>query len=118
MAAQEVKRAEYVQTLKDAFALFDVDKNGVLDKTEMRSILQAGDGPEPMTDAAFETLFAAIDADSSGGVSIDEFINYCSAREFGEVAVAADALDLNAAIASEGTSAQRRSQAVYGQQRR
>jgi hypothetical protein len=61
--------------LHEAFAMFDNDDTGWLDKEDFRSIMTMGSSEHvELNDDDFEAFFAKVDKDSSGGISADEYI--------------------------------------------
>lgn len=58
--------------LREAFAMFDKDHNGVISMDEFRSVLQAL-GQEP-TDEELHVMMKSVDTDKNGVVDFDEFV--------------------------------------------
>jgi len=70
-----------VDALTDAFAHFDTNGDGVLDKVEMMRILQQAD-PDFFTEHVVNILFREADCDGDGQIHYSEFVNWmCSEDE-------------------------------------
>jgi Ca2+/Na+ antiporter len=68
--------AKYLkEVLLEAFMKYDTDKNGTLDKYELKTFLQ--DFHETISDDELDVLFNKFDTDDSGTISFDEFIGAC-----------------------------------------
>jgi hypothetical protein len=68
--------ADYLkEVLLEAFMKYDTDKNGTLDKFELKTFLQ--DFHENISDDDMNVLFNKFDTDDSGTISFDEFIGAC-----------------------------------------
>lgn len=64
--------ADDVRELKEAFNLFDKDKNGMIDCEELREVMQSlGQMP---TQEQLEDMIHEIDTDNDGVVDFDEFL--------------------------------------------
>ena len=63
------------EVLLEAFMKYDTDKNGTLDKYELKTFLQ--DFHETISDEDMDELFNKFDTDNSGTISFDEFIGAC-----------------------------------------
>ena len=61
------------------FDHFDADKNGQLSAEELATLLRQCFPTRAEDAAALAAEFAAADADGSGGVSFDEFVEYHNA---------------------------------------
>jgi Ca2+-binding EF-hand superfamily protein len=69
-----------VQELKEQFSKFDIDGNGVIDKTELRSLLEAVTGGEQPTtaqgwvvDAIVDSVMASFDSEGNNTICFDDF---------------------------------------------
>ena len=69
---------EDVKQIKEAFDLFDADKSGHVDTTELKEALQ--NIGLPSESQTLKTIMDTLDADKSGEVDFDEFINLLSAK--------------------------------------
>lgn len=68
--------ADYLkEVLLDAFMTYDQDRNGTLDKAEVKMFFQ--DFHESISDEDMDDLFAKFDTDNSGDIGFDEFIGAC-----------------------------------------
>jgi Ca2+/Na+ antiporter len=68
--------AEYLkEVLADAFMFYDTDRNGYLDKMEVKTIFK--DFHESLDETDMDYLFESFDTDHSGNISFDEFISLC-----------------------------------------
>lgn len=68
--------SEYLkEVLSDAFLFYDTDRNGYLDKAEVKTFFK--DFHESLDDSDMDYLFESFDTDKSGNISFDEFINLC-----------------------------------------
>ena len=56
------------------FDMYDVDKNGVLSKDEVRTAL--ADCLENNSDAEFDAIYSDLDANKDGTISREEFANW------------------------------------------
>ena len=61
--------------IKEAFAVFDSDGSGQLKLDEFRAVLQASGTGTALSDRQVAALFQKLDAEKSGGINIDEFVN-------------------------------------------
>ena len=52
---------------------FNVDKNGILDKNELKSLLKKSFPEKTLDDQGFEALFSQIDKNKDGKISREEF---------------------------------------------
>jgi len=63
---------EQLQSLRQAFALFDKDDSGSIDASELKACLRAmGHYPTPME---LEDLMRRMDTDGNGEIDFDEFV--------------------------------------------
>lgn len=69
-----------VAALTDAFAHFDTNGDGVLDKVEMMRILQQAD-PDFFSDHVVNILFREADCDGDGSIHYSEFVNWMCAED-------------------------------------
>ena len=68
--------ADYLkEVLREAFMRYDTNKDGTLDKYEVKTFFQ--DFHEDIADDDMDELFAKYDTDNSGSISFDEFIGAC-----------------------------------------
>ena len=64
---------EKLETLKEAFSLFDRNGDGVISADELRLVmLNLG---EPMTAQEAEDMIGQVDEDGDGSVNFKEFVN-------------------------------------------
>jgi Ca2+/Na+ antiporter len=63
------------EVLLEAFKKYDADKNGTLDKYELKTFFQ--DFHENISDEDMDELFNKFDTDNNGTISFDEFIGAC-----------------------------------------
>jgi hypothetical protein len=104
-----------MSVLRAAFTLFDTDKSGYLDKAEFQYIMtltspQTGPGEvgvDPLDDTEFEKIYAEVDTDGSGNISVDEYLAWVKAgREYKKsgvttkASVSTENRSLSAAVAS------------------
>lgn len=65
-----------MKTVDDIWREYDKDRNGVLDKTEMRAFVEAtvmqSGNKKGITDAEFNLIFTTFDMDSSNTIEKDE----------------------------------------------
>ena len=65
-----------MKTVDDIWREYDKDRNGVLDKSEMRAFVEATMGQsgskKGITDAEFNLIFTTFDMDSSNTIEKDE----------------------------------------------
>eukprot|EP00828_Plagiopyla_frontata_P044993 TRINITY_DN7549_c0_g1_i3.p3 TRINITY_DN7549_c0_g1~~TRINITY_DN7549_c0_g1_i3.p3 ORF type:complete len:129 (+),score=30.61 TRINITY_DN7549_c0_g1_i3:362-748(+) len=59
------------QKLQQAFAVFDIDKNGEISKNELEQIM----GGLPISDENWKLLMNQIDSNGDGSIQFAEFIN-------------------------------------------
>ena len=68
--------------LQQLFQKYDVDKNDILDRNEIRQLLQdityERDGHANVEDEWVDSIFTMMDTDDSGGIDWEEFQSYCS----------------------------------------
>jgi len=69
---------EDIKLIKEAFDLFDADKSGKIDTTELKEALETI--KLPTESATLKNIMDSLDADKSGTVEFDEFINLLSAK--------------------------------------
>ena len=65
--------------LRFAFASFDEDGNGEISLPEFHGALERM-APAPISDLAVQSVFDELDADASGNVDIDEWLDFCRRR--------------------------------------
>jgi Ca2+/Na+ antiporter len=63
------------EILREAFLKYDANKNGTLDKKEVKTFFR--DFHEDISDEEMDSLFTQFDSDLNGVVSFDEFIGAC-----------------------------------------
>ncbi|KAK4423393.1 putative calcium-binding protein CML25 [Sesamum alatum] len=66
-----VDHEEVLENLKDAFKVFDIDKNGFITAEELRDVLQSLG--EECTLAECEKMISGVDSDGKGTINFDEF---------------------------------------------
>lgn len=81
-------KAAFKRDMQDAFAYFDSDRSGKLDKAELHASFAAA-CPFPVDAALFDEMFAQLDSDGDGIVTMDEFTDYLMTR-FASKAIAAE----------------------------
>ena len=64
-----------METVNSMWEQYDVDKSGVLDKSEAKKFMEAT-LDKSVTDEEFNELFANLDTDNSGVVKKDEMCAY------------------------------------------
>ena len=69
---------EDVKLIKEAFDLFDADKSGKIDTTELKEALQTI--KLPTESSTLQNIMENLDTDKSGTVDFEEFINLLSAK--------------------------------------
>lgn len=69
---------EDVKLIKEAFDLFDADKSGKIDTTELKEALETI--KLPSESATLQNIMESLDSDKSGNVDFNEFINLLSAK--------------------------------------
>jgi calmodulin len=57
--------------LRDAFAVFDTDNSGSIDRKELKRILKKLD--QKLTDAELDAMMAEVDTNGDGEISFEEF---------------------------------------------
>jgi hypothetical protein len=63
--------------LREAFAVFDHDSSGKLDKTEFRTVLMTSTaGGKPLSESEVDRTFAIVDSNSDGSVDVEEWIDW------------------------------------------
>ncbi|KAK4400093.1 putative calcium-binding protein CML25 [Sesamum angolense] len=67
----DVGHEEVMENLKDAFKVFDIDKNGYITAEELQDVLQSLG--EECTLAECEKMISGVDSDGSGTINFDEF---------------------------------------------
>ncbi|MEQ8289695.1 MAG: EF-hand domain-containing protein [Gammaproteobacteria bacterium] len=60
--------------IKENFAHFDADGNGVIDYSEFKRLIDALDGN--MQEEELQVGFDLVDSDNNGRIDVDEFINW------------------------------------------
>ncbi|KAL0396703.1 UNVERIFIED_CONTAM: putative calcium-binding protein CML25 [Sesamum calycinum] len=68
---KDVDYDEVLQNLKDAFQVFDIDKNGSISAEELQDVLQ--NLGEECTLAECRKMISGVDMDGNGAISFDEF---------------------------------------------
>ncbi|KAI3730686.1 hypothetical protein L1987_61859 [Smallanthus sonchifolius] len=66
-----IDSVEWLENLKDAFSVFDVDKNGAITADELQNVL--GSLGEECTIGQCRKMIAGVDKDGDGKISFDEF---------------------------------------------
>ena len=76
-----MKQSLYLEDahLMAAFASFDLDGNGVLDREEIASLLEGYDG-ERATQKMIDDILDEVDRDGNGTIEYDEFVLYMKGR--------------------------------------
>ena len=67
------KSAAAKSELRNAFAKFDLNGDGVLTLPVLRAVLTRPGGGQPMADEQIQKLFKTMDVDGDGKVDLDEF---------------------------------------------
>ncbi|KAI3453170.1 hypothetical protein Pfo_009833 [Paulownia fortunei] len=67
----DVGHDEVLENLKDAFQVFDIDKNGSISAEELQDVLKSLG--EECTLAECKKMISGVDSDGSGTISFDEF---------------------------------------------
>ncbi|KAL0446730.1 UNVERIFIED_CONTAM: putative calcium-binding protein CML25 [Sesamum latifolium] len=67
----DVGHEEVMENLRDAFKVFDIDKNGYITAEELQDVLQSL-GEECTLDEC-EKMISGVDSDGSGTINFDEF---------------------------------------------
>ncbi|KVH97700.1 probable calcium-binding protein CML25 [Cynara cardunculus var. scolymus] len=68
---KDIDSAEVLENLKDAFSVFDTDKNGLITAEELQNVL--GNLGEECAIAESRKMIAGADRDGDGMISFDEF---------------------------------------------
>lgn len=68
---KDIDYDEVLENLKDAFEVFDIDKNGAISAEELQDVLQSLG--EECTLAECRKMISGVDADGNGTISFDEF---------------------------------------------
>ncbi|KAL3631413.1 hypothetical protein CASFOL_024397 [Castilleja foliolosa] len=68
---KDVDYDEVLEDLKDAFKVFDIDKNGSISAEELQDVLQSLG--EECTLAECRKMISGVDSDGNGAISFDEF---------------------------------------------
>ena len=92
--------------LHTAFARIDADNSGLLEKEEVRTLLQMCDSSgTAVTDAELESAMAQLDGDHSGEVDQEEFTKYFKEHRQEKGGVMAGMMALFAALQKEEEAA-------------
>ncbi|KAI3516619.1 hypothetical protein L1887_15541 [Cichorium endivia] len=79
-----IDAAELLENLKDAFSVFDIDKNGSITAEELQNVL--GSLGEESTIGECRKMIAGVDQDGDGMISFDEFkVMMMMGSRFGEI---------------------------------
>ncbi|KAI3817303.1 hypothetical protein L1987_11092 [Smallanthus sonchifolius] len=79
-----IDSVELLENLKDAFSVFDVDKNGAITADELQNVL--GSLGEECTIGQSRKMIAGVDKDGDGKISFDEFkVMMMSGSRLGEI---------------------------------
>ena len=73
LISNQIKSSEDVDEMSEAFAVFDVDKDGFITKSELRQVMNRLG--ENLTDAQLTAMIKEADTDNDGKISIKEFKN-------------------------------------------
>lgn len=65
---------EQLAEIKENFAHFDTDENGVIDYDEFKRLIDTLDGN--MQEEELQVGFDLVDSDNNGHIDVDEFINW------------------------------------------
>ncbi|KAI3825147.1 hypothetical protein L1987_06623 [Smallanthus sonchifolius] len=68
---KDIDSSEVLENLKDAFSVFDIDKNGLISAEELQKVL--GRLEEDCTIAECRKMIAGVDVNGDGMISFDEF---------------------------------------------
>ncbi|KAK6119986.1 hypothetical protein DH2020_046274 [Rehmannia glutinosa] len=68
---KDIDYDEVLENLKDAFQVFDIDKNGSISAEELQDVLQSLG--EECTLAECRKMISGVDSDGNGTISFDEF---------------------------------------------
>lgn len=68
---KDIDSAEVLENLKDAFSVFDIDKNGSISAEELHNVL--GSLGEECSIAECRKMIAGVDVNGDGMISFDEF---------------------------------------------
>jgi len=71
----ETIKSTLKEILRDPFNKYDEDRNGTLDRSEVKTLLR--DFHETISDDEFEVMFYKSDKDGDGTIDFDEFISIC-----------------------------------------
>ena len=72
-------RAHFKKDMQDAFQYFDSDGSGQLEQKELYSSFSAA-CPFHISEETFAGIFAKLDANSDGTVTVDEFVDFLMNR--------------------------------------
>lgn len=79
-----ISSSDFLEASKESFADYDTDKNGHIDKHELKAALQAmyesieeNCHPDRITDELLETTFKEFDANGDGKLEFHEYLEYC-----------------------------------------
>ncbi|KAL2545866.1 putative calcium-binding protein CML25 [Forsythia ovata] len=68
---KDIDSDEVLENLKDAFSVFDIDKNGSISAEELQNVLKSLG--EECTLSECKKMISGVDADGNGMISFDEF---------------------------------------------
>ncbi|KAL4569459.1 hypothetical protein LXL04_025097 [Taraxacum kok-saghyz] len=68
---KDIDSAEVLENLKDAFSVFDIDKNGSISAEELHNVLESLG--EDCSIAECQKMIAGVDVNGDGMISFDEF---------------------------------------------
>lgn len=68
---KDIDSSEALESLRDAFSVFDIDKNGLISAEELQKVL--GRLEEECTLAECRRMIAGVDVNGDGMISFDEF---------------------------------------------
>ena len=63
-----------IKVLREAFAVFDTDNDGVIGKTDMKSVMERLGLSQIMTDNELDQLYSCVDLDHDGMINFNEFV--------------------------------------------
>ena len=99
-----LSEGEPEEVLGKLFNLFDVDRNGTITRKEMArlvkdmyGLIRRGDpniAAKASEDLIANSVFAEMDADEDGKITVDEFINACTKEEAFSKMLTDKALDI------------------------